>query len=191
MDLLVSYGWSRFGAAKHEIRKTLERFGDAHAQVERTSVHGIALVHTALAGREVIRRCRELFHSEFVFAYATKWVPVDYWCDTDLAAMRKLVEENVRARIGANETWGMKVEKRRSRRYHTHDVVAYLAPAIDRKVDLDHPDKLVRIDILGRQTAVSVLRPGEIFSTTAPAELGDGAITRVNERSDRAGGEPG
>lgn len=171
MDLLVSYGWARFGAAKREILNTLKRFGDAYAQVERTSVQGIALAHTALAGREVVRRCRELFRREFVFESATKWMPVDYWCDTDLAAMRKLVEETVRDRIDANETWAMKVEKHRAHQYHTHDVVAHLAPAIDRKVDLDHPDKLVRVDILGRQTAISVLRPGEIFSTTAPEEL--------------------
>lgn len=171
MDLLVSYGWSRFGRAKHEILDTLKRFGDEHAQVERTNVKGIALVHTALDGREVVRRCRELFRQEFVFEHATKWAPVDYWCDTDLEAMRSLLEQKVRDRIGADETWGMKVEKRRWQQYHTADIVAYLAQAIDRKVNLDHPDKLVRVDIVAEQTAISVLRPGEVFSATAPAEL--------------------
>ena len=171
MNLLVSYGWSRFGAAEHEILETLERFGDAHAHVARTNVQGIALVQTALDGRAVVRRCRELFHQEFVFAYATKWMPVDYWCATDLETMRELLATKVRDRIGANETWGLKVEKHRSHQYHAHDIVAFLAPAIDRKVNLDHPDKIVRVDIIGDRTAISVLRPGEIFSATAPEEL--------------------
>lgn len=163
MDLLVSYGWGGFGRAKQEILKTLKRFGDEHAQVERTSVEGIALLHTALDGREVVRRCRELSHEEFAFEYATKWVPVDYWCETDLELMRKLLEQEVRDHIAENETWGMKVEKRRWQQYHTRDIVVHLAQAIDRKVDLSHPDKLVRVDIVGKQTAVSVLRPGELF----------------------------
>lgn len=172
VDLLVSYGWGRFGRAKREILGALQRFGDAPAQVERTSVNGIAVVHTALDGREVVRRCHELFRQEFAFAYATKWVPVDYWCHTDLEAMRTLLAQKVRDAIAEGETWGMKVEKRRWQQYHTHDIVLHLAHAIDRKVDLDHPDKLVRVDIVGDRTAVSVLRPGEIFSITAPVELG-------------------
>lgn len=66
MDLLVSYGWTRSGEAKREILGIPERFGDEHAQVEHTSVQGIALVHTALDPRAVVRRCRELFHEQFI-----------------------------------------------------------------------------------------------------------------------------
>lgn len=172
MDLLVSYQWGRFGRAKREIRETLARFGDEHAQVERTSVSGIALVHTALDARDVVRRCRELFRQRFAFEYAIKWVPVDYWCDTHVEAIRKLLEDNVRDQIGANETWGMKVKKRRWQRYHTRDIVLQLAQTIDRKVDLDHPDKLVRLDVVGNQTALSVLRPGDVFSVSGLEGLG-------------------
>lgn len=82
--------------------------------------------------------------------------------------MKQLIEEKIRGRIDANETWGMKVEKRRWQKYHTAEIIACLAQAIDRRVNLDRPDKLVRVDIVGRQTAVSVLRPGDIFSVNAP-----------------------
>ncbi len=167
-DLLVSYPYRRFGPARREIRRILKRLGDEHVQVERTGVDGVAFVRTALDGREVVRRCRELFQTAPTFEFAIKWVPVDYWCDTDLDAMRKLIEEKIRGQIDANETWGMKVERRGWPLYHTAEIIARLAAAIDRRVDLDRPDKLVRIDIVGRQTAISVLRPGDIFSVTAP-----------------------
>jgi len=111
MDLLVSYQWGRFGPAKREILETLARFGDDHAQVERTSVGGIALVHTVLDPRDIVRRCRELVGQASAFEYAIKWVPVDYWCETDVEAMRRLLEDKVRDQIGANETWGMQVEE--------------------------------------------------------------------------------
>ena len=166
-DLLVSYPWRRFRPARREILRILKDLGDEHARVERTGVDGVALVHTNLDGREVVRRCRELFQTTPIFEFAVKWVPVDYWCDTDLDAMKKLIEEKIRGEIDANETWGMKVEKRCWQMYHTADIIAHLAKAIDRRVNLDRPDKLVRVDVVGRQTAISVLRPGDIFSVNA------------------------
>jgi tRNA(Ser,Leu) C12 N-acetylase TAN1 len=168
MELLVSHPRGRYGKARREILRTLRRLGDGRPVVERTAVHGIALVHTGLDGREVAHRCRELFLEGFAFEHAVKWVPVDYWCEPDLEAMRNLLAEKVCDQIAQNETWGMKVEKRRWQRYSTRDIVVHLAGAIDRRVDLDHPDKLVRVDVVGGQVAVSVLRPGDIFSIAAP-----------------------
>lgn len=167
MDLLISYPWGRFFRARAEAIRILKRFGDENPQVERTSVDGIAIAHTTLDNKEVIRKCKELFQDDAVFEVATKWVPVDFWCDTDLDVMKKVIEENVRNQIKEDETWGMKVEKRRWQKYHTADIVEHLAPSIERKVNLSNPDKLVRIDVVGRRTAISVLKPGEIFSMTA------------------------
>jgi tRNA(Ser,Leu) C12 N-acetylase TAN1 len=164
VDLLVSYDLGRFGRAKREILDVLRRLGDEHAHVERSNVDGIALAHTALDAREVVRGCRSLSDQGYEFRFAMKWVPVDHWCDTDLDTIRKLLEDKVRDQIADNETWGMKVAKRRWEKHHSRDIVVNLARAIDREVDLGHPDKLVRVDVLGARTAVSVLHPGEIFS---------------------------
>ncbi len=168
MDLLVSYPWNHYVHARREITHTLRRFGDENPAVKRTGVHGVALVHTSLEPRDVTRRCKELFHAEKVFEFAIKWVPVDYWCDANLDEIKKVIEENVKDRIKENETWGMKVEKRRWREYHTDEIVEYLAKSIERKVNLKNPDKIVRIDVVGEKAAVSLLKPGEIFSITAP-----------------------
>ena len=164
MDLLVSYECGHYGLARDEILDVLGRLGDGHAQVERSSVDGIAHARTALDAREVTRRCRSLADQGYPFRFAVKWVPVEYWCETDLHSIRKLLEDNVRDRITAGETWGLQVSKRRWEAHHSRDIIAHLAGAIDRKVALAHPDKIVHVDVLGRRTAVSVLRPEEIFS---------------------------
>jgi tRNA(Ser,Leu) C12 N-acetylase TAN1 len=164
MDLLVSYDCGRYGRARREILDVLHRLGDERAQVERSSVEGIALAHTALDAREVTRGCRSLADQGYTFRFAIKWTPVDYWCETDLDTIRKLLADKVRDRIAAGETWGMRVAKRRWESQHSRDIVVSLARAIDRKVALAHPDKLVRVDVLGGKTAVSVLHPDEIFS---------------------------
>jgi tRNA(Ser,Leu) C12 N-acetylase TAN1 len=164
MDLLVSHDCGHFGRARHEMLTVLRRLGDDHAQVRRSGVDGIALVHTTLDARAVVRRCRQLQQANFTFEFAIKWVPVDYWCDTDLHAIRALLESKVCDQIAAGKTWAMQVAKHRWQQYQTRDIIANLAPAITRKVDLSHPDKLLRIDVLGPQTAISVLNADEIFS---------------------------
>ena len=168
MDLLVSYSWSSYGPAVQEIKRILERFGDPQPRVEKTGVPGICVVHTHLDNRDVVARCKTLDREEAAFRLAIKWVPVDHWCEKDLDAIRRLIEEQVAPRIEAQETWAMEVQKRGWPQYHTAEIVQHLAAAIDRKVNLRAPDKLVRVDILGNRVAVSLLRPGEIFSARAP-----------------------
>ncbi len=164
MDLLVSYYWNHFSRARREVIYVLRKFGDPAPKVERTGVIGIAVVHTSLNDREVIEKCKELFKSGFVFRFAIKWVPVDFWCETSLDSIKKVIDENIAATIGENETWGMKVEKRRWQKYHTMQIIEYLAADINRKVNLSSPDKLIRVDVLGERTAISLLKPGETFS---------------------------
>ena len=126
---------------------------------------GIGVVHTSLNNRQVIHQCRELLHQGKIrFEFAVKWVPVDYWCWTDLDSISQLIDENIVPRIEPNETWAMRVNKRRWQKYHTLEIVTTLAAHIDRRVNLSQPDKIVWIDILGNDTAVSILKPDEIFS---------------------------
>jgi tRNA(Ser,Leu) C12 N-acetylase TAN1 len=168
MDLLVSYPRGYYGPARQEIVRILGRFGDPEPRVEKSGVPGVSVVHTGLDNRQVIARCAELYQSDpGSFRFAIKWVPVDYWCAKDLDAIRRVIEEHVAPCIGAEETWGMQVEKRGWAQYHTAEIIERLAGAIDRKVRLTAPDRLVRIDILGNAVAASVLRRGEIFSVYA------------------------
>jgi tRNA(Ser,Leu) C12 N-acetylase TAN1 len=178
MELLVSHRRGHFGKARREVLRVLRRLGDEHSVVERTGVDGIALVHTGLDVRDVVRGCRNLLLEGCPFEHAIKWVPVDYWCERDLEAIRRLLADKIRDQIAPDETWGMKVEKRGWQGYRTRDIVIHLARAIDRKVDLAHPDRLVRVDAVGGQVAVSVLRPDDVFSIAAFERLASAPALR-------------
>lgn len=60
----------------------------------------------------------------------------------------------------------MNVEKRRYTLYHKIDIIRELAQLINEKVDLENPDKIVRIDIIGKYAGVSVLTPKDVFSVS-------------------------
>jgi tRNA(Ser,Leu) C12 N-acetylase TAN1 len=167
-DLLVSYPWRRFGRSRREVIRVLERCGDADALVERTAVPGIALVHTHLDTREVIARCRALAEGGEPFRFAVKWVPVDLWCDTGLDTIKAAIDEHIRPRIARDQTWAMHVEKRRWHQHHTREIIEHLASSIDRKVDLQNPDRVLWVDVLGPRTAISLLEREHIFSLGLP-----------------------
>jgi tRNA(Ser,Leu) C12 N-acetylase TAN1 len=95
----------------------------------------------------------------------TRWLLVDV--GPDVEAMKDAVHR-LRDRIEPTETWRMTLEKRRYTHHHQVELIRILADPIAAKVDLVHPDKILRVDILGPQAAMSVLTPGDIFSV-APA----------------------
>jgi tRNA(Ser,Leu) C12 N-acetylase TAN1 len=164
-NLQVSYSRGHYGRARREIARILGRFGAARPGIAKSSLPGLCVVHTGLDSRQVAAHCAELGRTEpQAFSFTMKWVPVDWWCEKDLEAIARLIAARIVPRIGAQETWAMQVEKRGWARYRTADIVRRLAEAIDRKVRLKAPDKLVRVDILGAAVAVSLLRPGEVFS---------------------------
>lgn len=170
MDILISYSWNHFYRAKPETIRVLKRFGDPFPRIEKTDVMGIAVAHTCLDNREVIKRCWALRESEpqDSFEFTIKWVPVDYWCESDLDAIKRVIDSHIKDRIEEDQSWGMKVHKRRWQRYHTIEIVEYLAADIEKKVDLGDPDWILWVDIIGRETAVSLLKPEEIFSLGRP-----------------------
>ena len=65
------------------------------------------------------------------------------------------------------ETGGMTREKRRYPRHHQLELIRILAEPIAAKVELVHPDKIRRVDILGPHAAMSVLTPDDIFSVAS------------------------
>ncbi len=120
------------------------------------------------------------FHSEIVNLQTIGWIKIGEpsfsggstlksgtttWARS---VLKKVIEENVRDRIREDETWGMKVKKRSWQKYHTIEIIQYLAGSIERKVGLRHPDKIVYVDVVGQRIALSLLKPGEIFPVVVP-----------------------
>lgn len=167
-NLLVSCSWGLYGKAKKEITYILKTLGDESPIVKRTIAKGIIGVKTKLDSREVIYELRRLFNEDpFVFLYTLKWVPVDLWTFSDVDSMKEGVRK-LKNRIHAGERWRMTVEKRRYSLHHKIEVIRELADLIDEKVDLENPEKILRVDIIGKYASVAVLKPQDMFSISKP-----------------------
>ncbi|MFQ6074115.1 MAG: THUMP domain-containing protein [Candidatus Bathyarchaeia archaeon] len=173
-NILVSCSWSAYRKAREEILKILKLLGDEKASVKPTLAQGIIGVKTSLDSRQVVRELQRLFDDgQFVFEYTLKWVPVDLWTFSNLESMKKAVAE-LRDKIQPGERWRITLEKRRYTLYHKIDIIRELAKLIDEKVDLEKPDKILRVDIIGKYAGVSVLSPRDVFSTTKMAFVEEG-----------------
>ncbi len=167
-DFLVSCSWSLYGKAKKEIIQILEKVGDESPLVRRTIARGIIGVKTRLDSREVISGLRRLFNQEpSVFRYTLKWVPIDVWTCSDMDSMKEGVRR-LGNKIHAGERWRMIVEKRRYTLHHKIEVIRELADLIDEKVDLENPEKILRVDIIGGSAGITILTPKDIFSVAKP-----------------------
>lgn len=166
-NLLVSYQ-RNFGAAKQELLKLFEKFGDPEVLIEKSIARGIIGVRTKLNNREVIAKIRELYHENpLSFNFTLKYIPSDNWCNVELNLMKEIVKK-LSSEIKPGERWCIDLEKRRYTEMHSEDIIKELAALIKEKVDLEKPDKIIRIDILGNKVAISLLKPKEIFSVTKP-----------------------
>jgi tRNA acetyltransferase TAN1 len=168
-NLLVSCSWGVYGRAKREIVQVLETLGDESPVVKRTIAEGIIGVKTSLDSREVVRGLQRLFTEDpFVLQYTLKWVPVDFWALSDMDSMKEAVRK-LKNGIREGERWRMTVEKRRYSQHHKFEIIRELAGLIEEKVDLENPEKILRVDIIGRYAGISILTPQEVFSVAKPS----------------------
>jgi tRNA(Ser,Leu) C12 N-acetylase TAN1 len=164
-NLLVTFDPENFQAARYEAKETLEDIGEGNPQFLHSKVHGLFKLRVHLDPKDVTREldalCREA-PSKFWYTY--HWIPVEEWCPSTVAEMSEVVQE-LAERIAPEERWRMRINKRFYEEHHTQDLIEELTAYVDRpNVDLDNPEKTIRIEIIGGQAALSLLEPREHFS---------------------------
>jgi tRNA acetyltransferase TAN1 len=164
-NLLVSHEWSNYSLAKQEILRLLAEFGDNDPKIGRTIAKGLSGVNTTLESRGVIASLKQKFASDkLAVNFTLRWTPVDLWCDAGTVESMKQALSTLANKILPGEKWMMHVEKRRYAAHHKAELIKELADLIHEKVDLKNPDKIVWIEIVGKQAGISIITPSEIFS---------------------------
>jgi tRNA acetyltransferase TAN1 len=121
-------------------------------------------VRTSLDPRAVIHGLRAMHErTPEVFRCTFKWVPVDLWSAADLDALRQAVTR-LRDRIAPDERWRLTIERRTDVGPPLPTIIEALAALVDRKVDLGHPDKILRVELFAGRAALAVVTPDETFS---------------------------
>ncbi|MDQ3872909.1 MAG: THUMP domain-containing protein [Thermoproteota archaeon] len=162
-NLIVSTYRFREEDAQDEILKMLNIFGDPEAESEIAEVKGLILAKTSLDPIAVINDLKKLVVSEpWQLRYILRVLPIQVVTPTRLDAISEAARD-LGKKIG-NGTFRVTVEKRHTSLSSTQ-IVNAIANRISNKVNLDDPDLVILVQILGGLTGLSVLRPDQIFSS--------------------------
>lgn len=151
--------------AKEELLALLKCFGDAEAEAEITSISGVLVAVTKLDPFHVIGKCKELVISEpWQFRHISRILPVEMVVPTDLDDIRNAALKLAQPKLQPEDTFRVTVEKRHTD-ISSHEIILVIAELTNNKVSLENLSWIISVEVLGKSTGISVLKPNQIFSS--------------------------
>jgi len=147
----------------HELAFLLKEIGDAEAKVDKTGIRGVVVAKTALNPVEVIQKFRSiLLERPYEFRFSLRILPIDKVIQTNLEDVKAAAIE-LTSKLEDNETFRVTVEKRFTS-IHSRDFIEAVATEVKNKVELENPDKVLLIEVLGGYTGLALIKPNDIIS---------------------------
>jgi tRNA acetyltransferase TAN1 len=148
----------------HELSYLLhDLLGDPSPVVDKSGIRGLVVAKTSLNPVEVIEKFRAVLQERpYEFRYALRILPIERVVPTDLDEIKRVAMELAEG-IGENESFRVTVEKRFTS-LHSRDFIEAAAADIARKADLETPDKILLIEVLGGVTGMSFIKPDAVLA---------------------------
>lgn len=144
--------------ASSELFALLREIGDGSPDIRTTGLRGLLLVKTSLQPTVVVEEVRKIIAQDPLRIRSIfRLIPIDAVVESDVEKILEATSSLV-SRIGEGEAFRITVEKRRTN-LSSSEIIRLIAGIINRPVNLEHPDWVVLIEIVGRSTGVAVLRP--------------------------------
>ncbi|MCZ2856564.1 MAG: THUMP domain-containing protein [Candidatus Bathyarchaeota archaeon] len=162
-NLLITTSRGNEEDACSEIWYLLGEIGDSAAKVDKTGITGLVAAKTAFNPFEVVEKFREILKERpYEFRYTFRVIPIEKVVRTDLGEIERTTTE-LASKIKENESFRVTVEKRFTDT-STKDMIEAAAVNIERKVALRNPDKVILVEVVGRLTGISIIRPEQILA---------------------------
>lgn len=169
-NLLVSTSRGNETNTCSEMWYLLGEAGDRSSVVERTGVIGLVVARTKIDPVVAVEKLRLLLHERpWEFRYTLKVTPLIGIVPSVPQKIEDFAVELAES-IGKGEKYRVTVEKRRTS-ISGRALIQAIAKRIERKVDLETPDKVLLIQILDEVTGVSVMPPDKILSVEREKRL--------------------
>lgn len=135
---------------------------DQNVYCEATLYPGVILIYTSLDSRAAARAIRE-----HVTSYVFRVVPVDYCTETSISNILNAISSVLRDKIGYEKRFYVDCT-RRGRRvssslYVERTIGGFIVENFKCRVDFSNPDFIVKIEIVGDLTCISILSPSELI----------------------------
>jgi len=141
----------------------LGEVGDRGSAIETTGVIGLVVAKTKLDPIKAVSDLRGLLKERpWEFKYTLKLVPVQKVVQAQLSDIEAAALD-LATGIGEKDKFRVTVEKRHTD-LASKTIIDRVAKKIERTVDLDDPDKVVLIEVIGQLAGVSLIKPSDVLS---------------------------
>jgi len=147
----------------YELAVLIKEAGDPEPKVDKTGIRGLVVAKTALDPLEAVEKFKTfLGEKPYEFRYSLRIIPIQKVVHTELENVKTAALELV-SKLGEGESFRVTVEKRFTS-IHSRDLIEAVATEVKNKVDLENPDKVLLIEVLGGYTGVALVKPSGIIS---------------------------
>jgi len=163
MNLIITCARHLEGDTEDELIDILEELGDSDVKIAVSNMSGIITVETKLDPIEVVRKMKEMLLDEpWSIRYCLRVIPIQKVVETNIDEIEKRIS-SIKNQIEEKESYRILIEKRNSE-ISSKEIITKIENGIKNKVSLDHPDKIILIEVLGIVTGISILKNSDILS---------------------------
>ncbi|MHA1917694.1 MAG: THUMP domain-containing protein [Candidatus Ranarchaeia archaeon] len=163
MYLLVSTPRNLEKPALKELKSILSKIEGVKFERLRMSISGLLLLKINKDVFEIIKIIREMVVDDpWGFNVIQKIKPIETLIQTRLDLIGVEIEEFV-PRIPEGESFRILL-KRRQTNLEPTVIISELAQRFDRPVDLENPDHIILVEVLGNKTGLAVCKKDDIIS---------------------------
>lgn len=163
-NLLASTYRRRENDLISELWYFLRELGDSELKASPTGLPGLVVLHTAKDPFFVVEKIAEKAVEEpWYFRYLLKIEPIEVCVPTDLTEIQRAALELAAKKLPAHVTYRIDV-RRRLTELSKEQIISAIAPNLPNKVNLENPERIILVEVIGRVTGVSVVEPRHIVS---------------------------
>ncbi len=162
-NLLVTFDPTHQETAVKEINELLKAVKEK-ASVLKTE-EGVAEVLVGDA-KKAVRQLFAIAEKDIEkFGHTFHWIPIEKWCKNTVADMQKNIKDFVKG-IKQDEKWKMDLKVRKVKEKPDEiKLIMKLTEVVDRpKVDLQNPEKIIKVEILGNKAGLALLGKNELLN---------------------------
>lgn len=164
VNFLVTYDPAHTGGAKKEVESVLKEVG-ADFEMLESNIQGLLQLHVEqpkVIVKKLIALCKS---NPEKFKLTFHYVPVDEWVESSIEKMQEITKK-IGEKIKDEEKWKMNLNKRQYGGDSRELIIKLTDPIEKPNVDLNNPDKIIQVEIIGERAGISLLDKDELLEVS-------------------------
>lgn len=153
-----------------ELEELFYEFGDSCISVVKTNVSGIVVGYSVKSPLDFIDFLKKKIKEEpWSIRYILRLIPIERVVVSDIVEIKNVSLE-LSNKIPSDKRVKIFIEKRHSN-IKRSEIIDEIGRSLTFKVDLENPDWLILVEIIGKYSGISVIEPRYVFSSQIEKRL--------------------